>query len=336
MRKRVVGEYKNLLDNNIVCIDNETKIDSSYVYQWYSPVVLETLNDCIKKVLEANPKVIFYNIYYVKKTKRVVFYTDKKVDFGVLRKEQSHSISRKKGSNIVDILNSMLNNNFRPSIEEIDALSLFKIIDAKIKEIKEQQYNFKLELELFLSIKYPNYYFVSDIRYNFMSKSVELTINRKDKLIFQLKSNRVVCLNCKDDYTGINDVLNNIFTFFEKYRSFFTEDIKEVKSINSKFLLDFNSLFIRLKLKNLSQYSILSITKDLTLNEMIIESINNANKLFVEDNTLELLGCIYFKIQDLPIWIQKETLVDEKDKLSKMSFSKTVRRLIRCFKNYLE
>lgn len=218
-----------------------------------------SLEQCLKIIFESNPDVIFNNIQYSKKNKKVYFYTNKVIS--TKKYEESKKVKYKpitSSSEILSELKNVLSTGKNRDNNYISLYEIINIIKQKNNQYEQIKNNYKLELAYTSRSKYND---LNIIIYDFDYKKSELVIGVKyfkhyDKIAFSKKEGDLFITESEsflaNDILALSgNTLSELYDEFIKYKDFKEQYKYSLKSINSKFSIDISPHQISIYMKDL-------------------------------------------------------------------------------------
>ena len=285
-----------------------------------------SLENCLRKVFESNPNIIFNTIQYSKENKKVYFYTDKTITTQTW--EESKVIKYKPINNNKEILEEFLKLLTKEKNKDTDCISLYDIsnlirkFENEYKYIKDK-YNDYLE-DILKSENQNSSLIIYD--FNYEKKQLKIGLNywsNYDKIIFSKQNDDLYVVESESLYSQevlnlIGKYLSELYDELMKLYNFKTQFSYDIKSINSNFIVD------------ISQYGVDIYDNSKILNNFKLSSHSYKNGYDYECNSTtvltslqgkedEIFKRIFVKIDDCPLWskqtlyqIRQEQLAEEK------------------------
>lgn len=276
-----------------------------------------SLENCLRKVFESNPNVIFNTIQYSKNDKKIYFYTDKTVSTQAW--DESKVTKHKPLSNSKEILEEVTELFTQEKTIDTDCISLYAITNLMKKFSNGYDYIKERYQEHFNNILREEYYDSSIVIYDFDYKKKQLRIGFKywndyDKIVFT-KQNDDLCvvesesLYSQEVLTLIGKGLSELYDELIKFSDFKNQSTFESKSSNSNFLVNVNAYGVDI--------CIISPSNRFS-NDFKLSSRSYKNGYDYECNSTSVLSAlqgkedeifkrIFVKIDDCPEW-SKQTL----------------------------
>lgn len=295
----------------------------------------DSLEECLKKILEFNPNVIFNTIQYSKKDKKVYFYTDKTISIQAW--EEGKVTNHKPLNNSEEILGEVENILNQERVKDTNYISLYDVANLMKKFNNEYDRVKKIYCDYFRRILKRKYNSSSIIIYDFDYLSEQLQIGFKymtddyEKIVFAKQDKELHIV--KNELSFLNEIqvpeilsfigkeLSELYDEFMKFSDFKSTKCYDIKSSNSNFLV------------NISQYGVgLVVESDPNSAMRNFELSSHSNKrgyYYKCDSTSvlyafqgkedEIFKKTFVRIDDCPEWsrqtlykIRQEQLVEEK------------------------
>ena len=314
------------LKNRIILIEDEIpKIDKKHKIEIINDIEIKDVNKVCKMVIEANKKVIFEQIYYIPLEKTLVMETEEKLNLEVWEQELENSLYVSGENSFIKYLQKLFINVRMPKLSEVTGYEIGKAYQKVQTSFKQAKNRIKEEIDILLFFKNIGYNFVSKIDYNYKNNIVILEFDRKDKYSFKISFNEII----DSPLPFLNDTILKIRDLYREYEDFYLSELK-LKSTSSKFYLKGNMMGFKIYLKTLNDQELITYTYDENSNDFLVASWKDLYLNYVIDSKEYIIESIYFAINDLPIWLQKELLKAKKGSLQeKRTLNEKIRRFLK-------
>lgn len=307
MRKVIDSYYDNLKNRVILIQDEKPKIDNGYEYVYLENIDLKYVNKISKLIIETNKDIEIEQVYYLPLNKCLVIKALGKLDLQIFKKKIEDSLNLENYKKFANFLKNKRDVKFG----EIKIKEIKDIYLKVAQEFKDNKDNLKAEIELLMEAYNMGYTFLSNMDYNYKTDIVTLEFDRKDKISFELLGGMV--LNSR--FPFLDDLVMQVKELFKEYYDFYFGEIN-VKSTNSCFYLMGNMSGFRLALKDIDEKELFAYIYDYMSDDFMVRSFSKYYLSFLENNKSYILEAIYFDINSLPIWIQRECLIQKKESLN--------------------
>lgn len=290
-----------------------------------SNVSEDSLENCLRKVFESNPDVIFNTIQYSKNDKMIYFYTDKTVSTQAW--EESKFTKYKPLNNSKEILEEVAELFTQEKTKDTDCISLYDITNL-IKKFNNGYNHIRKRYEKhFENILSKKYYDSSIIIFDFDYKKKQLKIGfsysyRSDykKIVFTKQNDDLCVVESESPYsqqllTLIGKGLSELYDEIIKFSDFKNQFSFNKKALNSNFLVDISQhgvdIYVNSKSNRFSQdfkLSYLSYEK-----EYHYECNSTSVLTGLQGKEDKIFKSIFVKIDDCPEW-SKQTLYKMRQK----------------------
>lgn len=293
-----------------------------------------SLENCLKKVFESNPDVIFNTIQYSKNNKKVYFYTNKIISTKAWK--ESKVIKYQHLSNSKEVLEEVSNilklekNSDSNIISLYDVAVLLRKVEKTYKNlIKEYEYECQRKLKSYF---YEPSVIISDFKNNQLKIGFRRLIgNDHDYLIFSKKDGDLYVLESETLYTdeiltSIGNELSNLYDELLKYDGFINQYSYGIKPISSNFSVDISQYGVNI-FSNEFKLSCHSYTNDYDY------ECNSTSVLAVlQGKEDEIFKRIFVNINDCPLW-SRETLYQIRQEQLKMPSKESIKsKILKLFK----
>lgn len=259
----------------------------------------DIISEIITQIYEDNKDNII-NINYETETNLLTIKTKEKCII---------KITEYKDKEIINYSNEILNeikkiNDYNPSLppENESSISLKRIII--LSQIKRKQ----LEDSLMILYRSP-YYLESNISKN------NIILKNNNIPIAKIVSNNMIILSNEHKYTLLH-IGREITEICSRHQDFFEDDYKEIKCINSEFIIEITPNNIIIKKDNNPFFINYSIrNQSLEIEESNYLTLDVLEKLENED----LLNKIFIYPKKCPIWLQ-EMLKEENEEMERIIY----------------
>lgn len=277
----------------------------------------DQIESCLNIIFKSNPNVNFKTIQYSKKSKILLFYTDKELSlkeyweyYKTLPKPFQHKQLESKTdilNEIKDILNSDINTD-NNCISLYDILLLIRSIYSGIRNIKA-----KYEEIFKNTIKYSSWY---NMNFNYTTNELEIGYSRGPKVDYKItfvKSDNDLFIkktdlqsNAQEFLVRSGNIVSKLYDELKQYEAFYTQKVENLKAINSNFSVDItnNNVTISTNAK-IHEYDFSIKATNGNYDNKYEHECNSNNILNViigqED---KIFKRIFVKISDCPEWSQ--------------------------------
>ncbi len=307
MRKVIDTCYDNLKNRVVLVQEERPKKEKGYEYTIVENIDLKDINKISKLIIETNKKVKIMQIYYLPLDKCLVIKALGKLDLQIFKKKLENSVNLENYKK----LDNFLKNKRDVKFGEIKVEEIKDIYLKVAEEFKDKKNDLKAEIEFLMKAFNMGYTFLSNMDYNYKTDIVTLEFDRKDKVSFELLDG--IVLNSK--FPFLDGLVMQVKELFKKYYDFYFGEIN-VKSTNSCFYLMGNMSGFRLALKDIDEKELFAYIYDYMSDDFMIRGFSKYYLNFLENNKSYILEAIYFDINSLPIWMQKESLIQKKESLN--------------------
>ena len=268
-----------------------------------------SLENCLKKIFESNPNVVFDTIQYSKSDKIVYFYTNAEISKKAW--EDSKISTYKPLTSSFEILEEVKRILLTEKIKDENCISLYDIARLmgktyddydKIKNSYKDYCTFMVKSSFGSS--------TSLVIYDFDYHKKELSIGFKyvndyDKITFCKQNNDLYISkseSCwdKDVFAVLGVELSKLYDELMNFSSRKNEKSHELKAVNSNFLVDISfygvDIFVKSKDFKLSSHSYNNTYKCDCNSSVVISAFQGKEK--------EIFEKIFVKISDCPEWSQ--------------------------------
>lgn len=276
-----------------------------------------SLENCLRKVFESNPDVIFNTIQYSKNDNKIYFYTDKTVSTQAW--EESKVTKYKPLSNSKEILKEVAELFTQEKIKDNDCISLYDIANLMKKLKNGYDYIKERYQEHFENILKEKYYDPSIIIYDFDYEKKQLRIGFKfwedyDNIFFT-KQNDDLCVVESESLCSqevlilIGKGLSELYDELIKFSDFKNQFALNPKTLNSNFLVDISQFGVNIYVNSQSN----RFSKDFKLSSLSYKNeydyVCNSTSVLtaLQGKEDEIFKRIFVKIDDCPEW-SKQTL----------------------------
>lgn len=276
-----------------------------------------SLENCLGKVFESNPDVIFNTIQYSKNDKKIYFYTDKTVSTQAW--EESKVTKHKPLSNNKEILEEVAELFTQEKTKDTDCISLYDVVSL-IKKFKNG-YNYikKRYQEHFDNILSGKYYNTSLVIYDFYYEKKQLSIGFKfwkdyETIVFTKQNDDLCVVESESPHSQevlvlIGKGLSELYDELIKFSDFKNQFAYNTKTLNSNFLVDISENGVDIYANSQSN----RFSKDFKLSSHSYKNgydykCNSTSVLTaLQGKEDEIFKRIFVKIDDCPEW-SKQTL----------------------------
>ena len=298
-----------------------------------------SLENCLRKIFESNPNIVFNTIQYSKENKKVYFYTNKTITTQAW--EESKVTKYKPLSNNKEILEEFIKLLTKEKNKDTDCISLYDISNLirefgnQYKYIKDK-YNDYLE-DILKSENHNSRLIIYDFDYEKNQLEIGLKYwNDYDKIIFSKQNEDLYVVESESLYsqeilTLIGKDLSDLYDEFMKFYNFKVQFSYDIKSINSNFMIDIDQYGVNIFVNSPSN----RFFKDFELSSHSYKSgydyeCNSTTVLStLQGKEDELFKRIFVKIDDCPLWskqtlyqIRQEQLAEEKKLEERKTYKK--------------
>ena len=313
-----------LQDNNQVVNKEILYLDYPLTKTSISGVEEESLESCIKVILDTNPNVVFNTIQYSKENHRIYFYTDSRISI----KEWEKLTTPKKTKNslltatdILEEIKSILtyqenNQNTCMSISDnpniISFYDVNNLLREKYSEYKQMEKKYSLEAAN--KLRNINSHITFRLKdFDYSNNTLKIVIDdsyfhyNDDKEINLYKKDDDLCIGQNSCY-GVSDYLKHIGDIMSKlYDELLNfKDYKKTSAIihpiNSNFYISMDNYGYHISNKgyefSLGRYF---FSKDYTCRSDSLQVINA-----IKENEEMICKKLFVRISDCPEWMHKE------------------------------
>lgn len=295
---------------------NNLKISSINNVSEYS------LENCLRKVFESNPDVIFNTIQYSKNDKKIYFYTDKTISTQAW--EESKITKHNPLSNSKEILEEVDELFTQEKTKDTDCISLYDIANLMKKFNNGYNYIEKRYQEHFENILREKYDNSNIIIYDFDYENKQLNIGFRrwedyDKIVFSKQNDDLYVVESETPYskeilTFIGKGLSELYDELIKFSDFKNQTAFNTKALNSNFLVDISQYGVEIHSNSPAN----SLFKDFKLSSLSYKNgydyeCNSTSVLTeLQGKEDEIFKSIFVKIDDCPEW-SKQTLYQTRE-----------------------
>ncbi len=286
-----------------------------------------SLENCLRKVFESNPDVIFNTIQYSKNDKKIYFYTDKTVSTQAW--EESKVTKHKPLSNSKEILGEVAELFTQGKTKDTDCISLYNVVNL-IKKIKNgYDYIKERYQEHFDNILRGKYYDSSIVIYDFDYEKKQLRIGFKywkdyDKIVFTKQNDDLCVVESESLYSQevlalIGKGLSELYDELIKFSDFKNQFAYNTKTLNSNFLVDISQYGVNIYVNSQSN----RFSKDFKLSSPSYKNgydyeCNSTSVLTaLQGKEDEIFKRIFVKIDDCPEWSKQTLYQTRQEQLAK-------------------
>ncbi len=288
----------------------------------------DSLENCLKSILEENQAVLFNTIQYSKQKKKIYFYTDKPISSN--NWEESKYRKYQHLDYNIELLGEIKKIFYSKKINNPEYISLYdiaKLMKMKNKEYEEMQDSYEDLLEQKINDQYyDSSLYISSFNYKTNELKIRFKYIKKYEDIYFSKSNNDLYITKSTTYMDkeilslLGDIISNLYDEFLKYKDYEEQNAYSINPVNSKFLVNINKYGVSIYTKNPTSF----ITKDFELSSHSYKQKYdydcNSNNIVstIKGNEDELFKRIFVRIEDCPEWskkilyqIRKEQLTEE-------------------------
>ena len=289
-----------------------------------------SLEDCLRKVFESNPGVIFNTIQYSKNDKMLYFYTDKTISTQAWK--ESKTTKNEPLSDSKKILEEVAGLFTQEKIKDTDCISLYDIANLIKKFNNRYDYIEGKYKEYFRNKLREKYYNSGIVIYDFDYIKKQLRIgfrywNDYDKIVFT-KLNDDLCVVESDSLYSqevlalIGKGLSKLYDDLIKFSDFKKKYVFNTKTLNSNFSVDISQYGVNIYANSQSNSK---FSKDFKLSSSGHKNgydyqCNSTSVLTaLQGKEDEIFKRIFVKIDDCPEWskqilyrMRQEQLIEEK------------------------
>lgn len=277
----------------------------------------DQIESCLNIIFKSNPNINFKTIQYSKKSKMLIFYTDKELSlkeyleyYKTLPKPFQYKQLKSKTdilNEIKDILNSDINTD-NDCISLYDILLLIRSVYSDIRNIKD-----KYEEIFKNSIKHSSWY---NMNFNYTSNELEIsyrfcqrlncniTFVKKDADLFVKETN--FQSYAQEFLVRVGNAVLKLYDELKQYEAFYTQKVENLKAINSNFSINITNYEVTISTTaKIHEYDFsIKATNGIYDNKYEHECNSNNILNVIVGQEDEIFKRIFVKISNCPEWSQ--------------------------------
>ena len=277
-----------------------------------------SLEECLKKIFESNPDIIFNTIQYSRKDNKVYFYTDKKISTKAW--DESRVREYKPISNRDEIIEEITNLLAQEKPTETDCISLYDI--AEVYKKYNKAFDTLVEKNVdYIERKLKEKMYDSTIvfyQFDFDKKQLEIGlkyVRNYDKIVLTKQDGDLYIVESESLYSQelLSYAGNDLSDFYDQLLKFY--DIKKQNSygknsINSNFKVELSSYGVTIYVHPTSGFG--SLCSDFSISSHSYSDIYkyDCNSTLIlnttQGNEDDIFKSIFIRIDDCPECIKSE------------------------------
>lgn len=296
-----------------------------------------SIETCIKKILESNKEVIFYNIQYSEKYQKIYFYTNKEISTKSWD-DYRHTYDKilRNNDDIIDEIKNIL--SLEENLES-DCISLHDVLEVlKNKNIEYNQLLAGYESRLKETIRRKKF-FGDIIFFDFDYEKNELKVLYKYMVesyaVYLVKDNGDLHIKNREHmfYDEIlliaGSILSELFDELLSYAYLRKQYHYDFHAANSNFLLDISKYGVSIFSRNSNFKENFRLSAHSYNDEYHYECNSDIVIRKAHDNVEELFKKIFVRIDDCPEWSREVLYQIRKKQLEKDNFSLKIDKIKR-------
>lgn len=281
-----------------------------------SDVSEDSLESCLKIILESNSNVVFNTIQYSKNDKKIYFYTNEEISIEAWKNSKVSTYKPiTKSSEILEEVKNILVCEPNKDNSCISLYDLSQLIKKKYYEYERDRTSLDGHFSYVIESEYGDSSSIVVYGFNYYDKgefSIGFAVNYLedyDKIVFA-KNDGDLYVKKSESSRGndilflLGDGLSQLYDKLIKYRDFEEQHNYSFKSVNSNFLIDVDYTAVGIVVKSQSNEFINCFKLAYQSDKYFYDCNSNTIISALKGRESELFKRIFVKIIDCPQWSQ--------------------------------